>query len=102
MSEFVDVTTAELMLENVSRLVRRHLVVFVTFRDPALDDTAEQEPDDFSDVTRAVVAEDFIRERQVVLERLRRMGVLIVDSPADGLSTNVLNRYLSIQQRELI
>lgn len=102
MSEFVDVTTAELMLENVSRLVRRHLVLFVTFRDPALDMTAQAEPDDFSDVTRAVVAEDFIRERQTVLERLRRMGVLIVDSPADTLTTNVLNRYLSIQQRELI
>jgi uncharacterized protein (DUF58 family) len=102
MSEFVDATTTELMLENVSRLVRRHLVLFVTFRDPALHALWNAEPGDMDTVARAVVADDFIRERQIVFERLRRMGVQILDTAAETLSTDLVNRYLSIQRRELI
>jgi uncharacterized protein (DUF58 family) len=102
MSEFVDTTTTELMLDNVSRLVRRHLVLFVTFRDPALTGARQAEPRRMDDVARAVVADDFIRERQLVFERLRRMGVLILDAAPETLSTDLVNRYLSIQRRELI
>ncbi|MBI1180103.1 MAG: DUF58 domain-containing protein [Alphaproteobacteria bacterium] len=101
-SEFVDTTTTELMIENVARLVRRHLVLFVTFRDPALRDAWDAEPQDIEGVARAVVADDFLRERQVVFERLRRLGVLILDTSAEMLSTDLVNRYLAIQRREMI
>jgi uncharacterized protein (DUF58 family) len=102
MSEFVDTTTTELMLDNVSRLVRRHLVLFVTFRDPVLTGIWQAEPQRDDDVARAVIADDFIRERQLVFERLKRMGVLVLDAAPGTLSTGLVNRYLSIQRRELI
>jgi uncharacterized protein (DUF58 family) len=102
MSEFVDTTTTELMLDNVSRLVRRHLVLFVTFRDPVLTGIWQAEPQRDDDVARAVIADDFIRERELVFERLKRMGVLVLDAAPGTLSTGLVNRYLSIQRRELI
>ena len=60
-TEFVDTVTAELMLENVSRLARKQLVVFVALRDPALDAIALERPRRLSDVLRSVVASDFVR-----------------------------------------
>lgn len=101
-TEFVDTVTAELMVENLSRLARRQLVLFVALRDPALDAVAKGRPHRVEDVYRSVVASDFVRERERVIARLRRVGVQCVDASPDELSTRLLNRYLDIKRRELI
>ncbi len=102
MSDFVDTVTAELMLENVGRLATRHLVLFVTLRDPALDVLVETAPVRTRDLFRAVVADDFAKDRRVVLERLRRLGVHCLECGAGDLNTRLLNRYLTIKRLEQI
>ena len=41
-TDFADTTSAELMIENVARLMRRHLVLFVVFRDEELEAMADK------------------------------------------------------------
>jgi uncharacterized protein (DUF58 family) len=101
-TEFVDTVTAELMVENLARLARRQLVVFVALRDPELEGSAMARPHRLGDVYRAVVAADFARERERVLARLRRVGVLCVDAPPGAVSTRLVNRYLDVKRRELV
>jgi len=101
-TEFVDTTTAQLLLDGVKRMANRHAVIFVTFSDPLLDETAETEPKNFLDVARALVAEDFLRERALVLEKLQRMGVHCLETPARGLGVSLVNRYLAIKGRGLL
>ena len=55
-----------------------------------------------ADVTRAVLAGDFLRERRIVLEKLARLGIHCIDVRADQLTTSLLNRYLLIKQRGLL
>lgn len=57
---------------------------------------------DFASAARAVTADDLLRERAVVLERVARMGVHCLDVPAGELSPALLNRYLAIKQRGLL
>ena len=102
MTDFVDTITAELMVENLARLAARHLVVCVTLQDPTLFATVAAAPDTLDDVARSVVADGFIRERTVVFERLRRLGVHSLDVPAERMGMEMLNRYLLIKRRELI
>ena len=102
LTDFVDTITAELMVESVDRLARRHLVLFVTLRDPRLYDLADAQPAGLDPLYRSVVAEDFIRERDVVLRRLRRMGIHCIDAAPTGVTVNLLNRYLDIKRRELV
>ena len=101
-TEFVDTITAELMLENVERLTKRHVVLFVCLRDPLLTDTVDAEPYSLNSLARAVIAEEFLRERRVVLERLRRLGVHCLDVRADRIGPALINRYLEIKRRELV
>jgi uncharacterized protein (DUF58 family) len=101
-TDFVDTVSAELMIENLSRLARRQLVVFVALRDPALDTVALERPRRLGDVYRSVVASDLVRERERVLARLRRMGIACVDAPPGGISSRLVNRYLDIKRRERI
>jgi uncharacterized protein (DUF58 family) len=102
MSEFTDSTTAELMIENLGRLARKHLVMFVTFANRDLDKIRRAEPKMTLDVGRAVVADELLRERKVVLERLRRMGLMVLETAPESLSLNLIQRYLEIKERELI
>jgi uncharacterized protein (DUF58 family) len=53
-------------------------------------------------LNRAVVAGDLVREREVVLRRLRRLGIHCIDAPAEKVSTELINRYLEIKRRELV
>ncbi|HMP56766.1 MAG TPA: DUF58 domain-containing protein, partial [Novosphingobium sp.] len=73
--EFSDPTSAELMLESVGRLVRRHVVLFVTLADAELEPIALAEPTDGEVLARAVAADALLRQRALVLRRLRALGV---------------------------
>ena len=78
---------------------RRHLVIFVTMRDPYLTGIGEREPGTFTAAAEAVIAGDFLRERAVVLERVARMGVHCLEVPAGVIAPALVNRYLMIKQR---
>jgi len=97
-TDFVDSTSAELMLENVSRLLDRHLVIFVVFRDEELETMSTAEPKTAEDVSRAVIAESLMRERDLVVERLRRLGVYIVDVPVEQIATGLVSVYLAVKR----
>lgn len=102
LTDFVDPITAELMVENVEHLARRHVVVFVALRDPELDGLVGARPADLLGVHRAVAAHDLIVDRETVLERLRRAGVMCIDAAPDAISAAMINRYLEITRREMI
>tara|TARA_R100001086_G_scaffold82926_1_gene40612 strand:+ start:205 stop:1422 length:1218 start_codon:yes stop_codon:yes gene_type:complete len=99
-TDFADTTSAELMLENMKRLMKRHLVIFVAFQDEELEALMSSPPQTPEDVTRAVVAAELLKERDIVLSRLTRMGAQIVDTRADDLNLDLLNRYLDIKRRD--
>ena len=101
-TDFTDSTAGELMVEALGRLLRRHLVLFVVLRDEELETMAGVEARDPDDVARAVVAGGLLRERDVVVSRLRRMGVHIVDAPADRMGPAVINAYLDLKRKDLL
>ena len=87
------------MLTAIQRLTKRHLILFTTFKDESVEHLVRDNPQDFAGVTRAVVAEDFRKERALVFARLRHMGVEILDCAPEQFSTELVNRYLQIKER---
>ncbi|HEX5379964.1 MAG TPA: DUF58 domain-containing protein, partial [Phenylobacterium sp.] len=101
-TDFADPTSAELMLENVTRLLRTHLVMFVVLRDEELESLVDREPTEPDDVSRAVIAGTLLQQREVVLTRLRRAGAQIVEAPVGRLGPDLVNSYLDAKRRELL
>ncbi|WP_084417998.1 DUF58 domain-containing protein [Henriciella litoralis] len=101
-TDFVDTISAELMLENVRRLTDKHIVVFATFEDEALSSMINAEPDTAEDVSRAVIADTLLQEREVVFRKLQRMGVQIVETTPERFGSELVSRYLDIKRRELL
>jgi uncharacterized protein (DUF58 family) len=102
LTDFADAVTAELMIENLHRLSRRHLVVFVALKDPALEQLSASRPNGTFALNRTVVADSFVRDREVVLRRLRRMGVRPIDAAPEHIHTDLINGYLDVKRREMV
>ncbi|MEL7040594.1 MAG: DUF58 domain-containing protein [Pseudomonadota bacterium] len=101
-TDFVDTISAELMLENVKRLLDRHLVLFACFEDQQLAEMIEAAPVTADLVSRAVVADGLLKERELVLRRLERLGVQVIETRPEHFSADLVSRYLEIKRREML
>ena len=101
-TDFVDSTQAELMVENMSRLLKRHIVIFVAFRNTALDKLITQNADTPEEAAASLIGDGLMRERDIVLRRLERMGVNVIDADAETLNMKVLNTYMLLKARNAI
>ncbi|UVO55686.1 DUF58 domain-containing protein [Sphingomonas sp. SUN039] len=101
-TDFADPTSAELMLKTVGRLAERHLVLFVLMEDVELQAMADTAPEHSADVSRAVIAASMLRERKIVVARLQRLGVHIVEAHHDRIGSELVNAYLGLKRRNLL
>lgn len=101
-TDFVDHTTAELLVDNVAVLVRRHAVVMVALRDPSLDWLAAGRPHNLDEVARSVVVAELIRERALVMERLAALGITVIDTEPQALTPRLVSAYLDLKAREVL
>ncbi len=102
LTDFVDTISARLMEENLQRLSRRHLVLFVSVRNPDLHAVVAERPKSIHAMARSVVAAEILQDREIVLSGLRRFGIHTIDASPAGISPELLNRYLDIKRREQI
>ncbi|PKP91027.1 MAG: DUF58 domain-containing protein [Alphaproteobacteria bacterium HGW-Alphaproteobacteria-16] len=98
-TEFSDPTSAELMLAAAARMLKRHRVLFVLFHDTELDALVDARPEEADDIIRANVASTLIRERRIVIERLKRMGVDVLEANPDDLALALADRYIRDRER---
>jgi uncharacterized protein (DUF58 family) len=101
-TDFIDTTQSELMLESVMRLIKKHVIIFVAFQNQPLEDLARQKPDTPDDVSRAVIAQSLLSERDIVLAKLERMGVDVIDADPNTLNIDIVNRYLDLKGKGVI
>ena len=90
------------MLSAVGTLLKRHLVLFVVLRDEELEALAAAEPASAEDVSRAVTAAGLLRERRLVLTRLRHLGVHVLEAAAAEAGPALVNAYLDFKRRSLL
>ncbi|MEM9838124.1 MAG: DUF58 domain-containing protein [Pseudomonadota bacterium] len=101
-TEIVDPTSAELMVESTARLLKGHLVLFVVFRDGALEAAVEKEPVEPEDISRAVIAGSLLRTRREVFAKLRHLGVDVLEVWPEESPQRVVRRYLDIKKGGLL
>jgi uncharacterized protein (DUF58 family) len=101
-TDFADTVSAELMLQAVGTLLTRHLVLFILFRDEELGAFTSAEPAEPEDVTRAVTAAALLRQRRLVVGRLKRLGVHVVEARHDEAGPALVNAYVQMKRRNLL
>ncbi|MBS0476052.1 MAG: DUF58 domain-containing protein [Proteobacteria bacterium] len=101
-SDFTDPTSAELMIESIGRLTSRHLVLFVTMADDELEGLATEAPRDLQSLAMAATADALLRQRALVLSRLRQLGVDVIEASYDRIGMRLIDTYLAIKRKGAI
>ena len=102
MTDVLDSVAAELMVRNVGRMARQHTVVFAALREPWTDAAKHRQPASVTDLVEMVVTMELDAERAAVLERLRRMGITLIDVTPARLNTALLNQYLAVKRQSAV
>ncbi|QNO29212.1 DUF58 domain-containing protein [Sphingopyxis sp. OPL5] len=97
-TEFTDATSADLMIRAAGRLVKKHRLLFVVLKDDELETEERRRPESAADVTRSNVAAAMLRDRQLVIARLQRLGADVLEVPADTMTAGVVDAYLGIKR----
>ncbi|HMO75152.1 MAG TPA: DUF58 domain-containing protein [Sphingopyxis sp.] len=97
-TEFTDATSADLMIRAAGRLVKKHRLLFVVLKDEELESEERRRPESAADVTRSNVAAAMLRDRQLVIARLQRLGADVLEVTADAVATGVIDAYLAIKR----
>ena len=102
---FTDLTMPEpssRMMAYLSRLKPVHLPLVVTISDDALIGLADSPPRIPDDMFRTGVANDLLNEREVLLQRLQRRGIHVLEALADQIAVQTVERYLMLKRRLLL
>jgi len=101
-TEFTDLISADFLVRAVARLVETHLLLIVVLRDNELETIRDAEPVTADDVTRSVTAAALLRDRLMVLTRLRHLGVHVVESEYDRVPDRLVQAYVDLKRRNLL
>lgn len=98
-TDFTDPTAADLMLDAAARLIDKHLVLFVILQDRELTSIIDNPPESAEDVVRAVTAQNLLNQKNLVLTKLRHMGIDVIEGAHQDIGTRLINAYLNIKRR---
>jgi uncharacterized protein (DUF58 family) len=99
---FTDVTVieaAQRMLLYLRRLAPRHLPLVVTIADETVEELEVKEPQSADDLYRVAVANQLMLDRAQLLRQLRSAGAEVLDTHADRIATQTIERYFELKRR---
>ena len=94
LTELTDEAALDSLFGALPVLLRRHLVVVGSARDPSTEALAGSLPSSSDEVYAKVAAVQALDARERAAARLRAMGVDVVDRPAGELAGAIADRYL--------
>jgi uncharacterized protein (DUF58 family) len=71
-------------------------------KDEELETLSDSEPAKGEDVARSVIAGGLLREREVVIAKLRRLGAHVVEAGHRRLGPALVQHYLDLKQEDLL
>ena len=69
---------------------------------PKMQDLLTAAPGDMQHLAMAVSADALLRQRALVLGKLRQLGVDVIEAPWDRIGTRLLDSYLAIKRKGAI
>jgi uncharacterized protein (DUF58 family) len=100
-TEFTDLVASDFLVRATTQLVAGHLLIVVVLADEELEAVLARPPEEAADVTRAVTAAGLLRDRLLVLTRLRHLGVHVVEAAHDRLGERLVATYADLKRRGL-
>lgn len=101
-SDLCDESQALPLSAELPKLRPKHVPVCVSLRDPVMFQLAQAKATRTQDVYLRAAAADLVAERALAKRQLTRAGVQVLETSAQELSVETVNRYFEIKRRHLL
>ena len=99
-TDVIDPRASQALIAHVTRSTARHLAVVVALRNDAIFAAALPRAAGGAGVLyESAAAEELLLAREEALQRMRRVGVSVIDVSPHAMTASVINRYLEIKAR---
>ena len=88
----------ETLLPALRLLQKRHLVLFVSLRERALDEAVAAPVENLDDALTHAAAVEYRRRRDAAFRRLKQSNVMCLDVPPQRLALALVNQYLEVKR----
>lgn len=99
LTDIIDAIASAELLGALARLSPRYLPLCVALRDPQIDIWAQQASPGIDATYHRAVALDLMTQRRVALAQLKHRGAMVLDAPANQISSALVDQYLRIKAR---
>lgn len=90
------------LVPALSLLQKKHLVALINIREQALDEIDKEPIKDLDSALCYAASQELKEARNKHMAQLRDQGILVVDSSAAQLSSNMINTYLQVKKSGLL
>ncbi|MEZ6055610.1 MAG: DUF58 domain-containing protein [Planctomycetaceae bacterium] len=97
LSDVTDQATTDTLRGSLSRLTKRHVVLFVAIRTPYLDRMIHSPLTTLQEASRKGTIFRLQQEREETLQGMRHLGIQILDVPPHEVTVPLINQYVAIR-----
>lgn len=97
LTELSEEAVGEYLVPAMPLIVRHHLVLVASVRDPEVTRWAQEDPDGVEEAYRKTAAVASLEERRRTIARLRGLGATVVDSEPGRLAPDLADAYLKVK-----
>jgi uncharacterized protein (DUF58 family) len=102
LTDVIDPLAQAALLAELGSLAKRHLLICCFMSDAAVGTALARKPGSVRDAYRADVARGLLTERRLAATMLERAGAIVIDVPAQKLTTALIDEYLRVKRRGLL
>ncbi len=100
-TDVLDADAGTGLIHNMARAAGRHLVLCVVFTEARVEHKADSTPGNRRDAYLKAAASHLWLQRHLALEKMRNRGILVLETPPEALSIELIRRYLEIRKADL-
>jgi uncharacterized protein (DUF58 family) len=97
LTELADQALGDTLLPALPLILRSHLVVVASVRDPDLQRWASSPAPDAASAYRKAAAQAALEQRRLLAAQLRGLGATVVDAPPGALAPALADAYLKVK-----
>jgi uncharacterized protein (DUF58 family) len=101
-TNFESLVSLERNLPVLKKLAANHLVLVILFENTEIKDLLNQKEYSLAGVYKSIIAENFLLEKKLIVKELNRYGIQALLTTPQGLSINLINKYLEFKALGLI
>ncbi len=100
-TDILDADAGTGLIHNMARAAGRHLVLCVVFTEARVEREADSTPGNRRGAYNKAAASHLWLRRHLALEKMRNQGILVLETPPEELSIELIRRYLEIRKADL-